>query len=96
MDNKELQVTAKKIRKDIVEMIYNANSSHVGCALSSVDIWTALYFGGAMDIDPKNPLAITNSSIVYDMIGDTLSAKKMIEKLTIIKENQGQKEITRM
>lgn len=54
MDSKELQATAKKIRREIVEMIYSAKSSHVGCALSSADIWTALYFGGVMNIDPKN------------------------------------------
>ena len=53
MTNQELQETAKKIRHEIVEMIYRAKSSHVGCALSSADILTALYFG-VMNINPKD------------------------------------------
>ncbi|MEK7174238.1 MAG: transketolase [Patescibacteria group bacterium] len=48
---------AKHIRRDIVEMIYRAKSSHIGCALSAADILTALYFGGVLRIDPKSPKA---------------------------------------
>jgi len=50
----ELSERARSIRRSIVEMIYNAKSSHIGCALSSADIWTALYLGGVMNIDPKS------------------------------------------
>jgi len=47
-----LEEVAKNIRRKIVDMIYRAQSSHVGCSLSSADIWTALYFGGVMNISP--------------------------------------------
>lgn len=50
----------------------------------------------AMDIDSINPMAISNSSIVYSMMGDTLSEKKMIEKLTVIKKSHKTKKVTRM
>jgi len=54
MKTQELQEKAKNIRRGIVEMIYRAQSSHIGCALSSTDILTALYFD-VMNVDPENP-----------------------------------------
>jgi transketolase len=41
----ELQEIAKRVRRDIVEMIYKAGSGHPGGSLSSVEIIVALYFG---------------------------------------------------
>jgi transketolase len=41
----ELREIAKKVRKDIVEMIYAAGSGHPGGSLSAVEILVALYFG---------------------------------------------------
>ena len=49
-----LQKKAVKLRMDIIEMIYIANSGHPGGSLSSIDIMTALYYG-FMNIDPENP-----------------------------------------
>ena len=43
-----------QIRKDIVSMVYNANSGHIGGSLSLVEIMHTLYFK-IMNIDPKNP-----------------------------------------
>ena len=43
-----------QIRKDIVNMVYNANSGHIGGSLSLVEIMHTLYFK-IMNIDPKNP-----------------------------------------
>ncbi|MEG2291506.1 MAG: transketolase [Clostridium sp.] len=40
----KLAVISKVIRKDIINMSYKANSSHVGSSLSIVDILTILYF----------------------------------------------------
>ena len=37
-----LQILSKKCRRDIVEMIYNAGSGHIGGALSSIDIYIAV------------------------------------------------------
>jgi transketolase len=49
-----LAVVAKKVRKSILDMAYNAKDSHIGCALSSVDVLVALYFS-VMRIDPAKP-----------------------------------------
>ncbi len=49
-----LKVKALNIRKKIIRMISASRSGHVGGALSSTDILTALYFN-VMRIDPNNP-----------------------------------------
>lgn len=46
---------ANEMRKDIVQMIGEAKSGHPGGSLSCIDILTALYFGGVMDLDPAAP-----------------------------------------
>jgi len=48
--------TAKEIRKKILKMMYESQTSHMGSCLSCVDILTILYFK-ILKIDPKNPLA---------------------------------------
>lgn len=56
-DQKEiakLKLQAEKIRRRIVELVYNSKSGHIGGSLSSVDIETALYFH-VMNVNPKNP-----------------------------------------
>ncbi|MCL2859547.1 MAG: transketolase [Oscillospiraceae bacterium] len=45
---------ANAIRKNIIEMIYMAQSGHPGGSLSATDILTVLYFN-EMNIDPHNP-----------------------------------------
>ncbi len=50
----ELERMAIQVRKDIIEMIYEANAGHPGGSLSAADIVTALYFR-LMRIDPQNP-----------------------------------------
>jgi len=54
MNVSKLESAAKNIRREIVEMVYRAKSSHIGCALSAADILTALYFE-SMNVDPKDP-----------------------------------------
>jgi len=49
-----LKDTAKIIRKDIINMIFKAQSGHPGGSLSSAEIMTLLYFE-VMNIDSKNP-----------------------------------------
>lgn len=51
---KSLEKNAKEIRRQIVTAVFKAGASHIGSALSCVDILTALYFEIA-NIDPKNP-----------------------------------------
>jgi len=42
------------IRKKTLKMVFSANASHIGSALSIVDILTVLYFK-ILSINPKNP-----------------------------------------
>ena len=53
LSNEQLKFKANQIRKNIVEMIYNASSGHPGGALSIADILTYLYFN-EMNIDPND------------------------------------------
>lgn len=52
-DIKELEQTAKIIRKDIIKMLTTSASGHPGGSLSCVEILTSLYFN-VMNIDPQN------------------------------------------
>ena len=55
MDNfDDLEKNAKKVRKNIVDMIYKASSGHPGGALSIADILVYLYFA-EMNVDIENP-----------------------------------------
>mgnify|MGYP003753016657 FL=1 len=57
MDNNELlklESTALNIRRNILRLIRAGQAGHVGGALSSVEILTALYFN-ILNVDPKNP-----------------------------------------
>lgn len=53
-DTKELENVSKKIRKGIVDAVYNGKSGHPGGSLSIADIITVLYFD-EMNINPENP-----------------------------------------
>src|SRR5437868_8941218 len=50
----ELQAIAKRIRREIVEMITAAKSGHPGGSLSAVEILVTLFFD-VMRHDPNNP-----------------------------------------
>src|SRR2546421_3003738 len=51
----ELTAKARAIRKDIITSTTTAASGHPTSSLSGVEIATALYFGGILRYDPKNP-----------------------------------------
>ncbi len=51
----KLQDRAKVIRRDIIESTTEAGSGHPTSSLSGVEVATALYFGGILRYDPKNP-----------------------------------------
>ncbi len=53
MDVRSLEKKAVQIRKDVVQMIYDAKTGHTGGALSSTDIMTTLFYG-IMNITPEN------------------------------------------
>lgn len=50
----KLDLTAVKVRKHIIEMLYRAKSGHPGGSLSAVDALVALYFA-YMNHNPKKP-----------------------------------------
>jgi len=49
-----LKAKAKKIRKDVVEILSQTSGGHFGGALSAADLLSALYFE-ILRIDPQNP-----------------------------------------
>ncbi len=46
---------ARKIRADVLQMVYGANAGHVAGPLSSADLMTLLFFGEILKVDPSNP-----------------------------------------
>lgn len=54
VDYDKLSKRAKRIRKHVIEMIYNSGSGHPGGSLSCVDILTALYFK-RINVDIDDP-----------------------------------------
>ncbi len=53
-ENKQLQITACKVRMGVIESTYGAKAGHPGGSLSAAEVFTYLYFK-EMNIDPKNP-----------------------------------------
>jgi transketolase len=51
----DLQARARTIRRDIITSTTAAGSGHPTSSLSGVEIAVALYFGGVLRHDPKNP-----------------------------------------
>lgn len=49
-----LEAIAKTLRIDVVDMVYTAQSGHIGGSLSAADFVAALYFD-LMNIDPARP-----------------------------------------
>ena len=50
-----LKQKAKELRKEIIKVIYNAQSGHPGGSLSAIDMLVGLYHY-KLRVDPKNPL----------------------------------------
>lgn len=50
----DLQIKANRIRQEIIQMIFEAESGHPGGSLGMADIFTALYFQ-ILKYDAKNP-----------------------------------------
>lgn len=55
MTTEQLQLKANEIRKDIIKMLLKAASGHSAGPLGMADVFTALYFGGVLNNDPKDP-----------------------------------------
>lgn len=50
----DLERITRQTRRHVLEMAYHASDSHIGCALSAMDILAALYFR-VMKINPDSP-----------------------------------------
>ena len=46
---------ARELRIDVLKMLNKAGSGHPGGSLGMADVFTTLWFGGHMHVDPKNP-----------------------------------------
>ena len=51
----ELQAKASWVRQQVLEMITSAGHGHIGGSLSAVEILVALYQGGLLSHDPRQP-----------------------------------------
>lgn len=49
----DLELKAKQIRRDILDVVYNSKAGHIGGSLSSADILTTLYYN-VLNIDVKD------------------------------------------
>lgn len=83
-----LKTISKKIRRDIVEMCHNAKSSHVGAALSVVDILVALYFkimniSSANINDRKRDMFILSKGHAAPALYSVLKHKNIIKNVTL-------------
>jgi transketolase len=50
-----LKARARTLREHILRSTTEAGSGHPSSSLSAVEVVTALYFGGFLDVDPKHP-----------------------------------------
>jgi len=50
-----LEEIANDVRKDVIRMLLAAGSGHSAGPLGMADVFTALYFGGVLRHDPKQP-----------------------------------------
>ena len=52
----QLAKKAREVRREVIEMIYQAGSGHPGGSLSSTDILTALFFSGCLRFNSHDPV----------------------------------------
>ena len=64
LSHDQLVKKARELRLEILEMTSKAGSGHPSSSWSAVEIVTALYFGGVLRYNPKNPCgrSVTASS----------------------------------
>lgn len=77
MDVNDLSQLSRKIRRQIIEMVYNAGSGHLAGPLSSTDILVALHFGKVMDKGDKFVLSCGHYAPVLYAV---LASKCLIEE----------------
>lgn len=86
MENKLLEEKALKIRRNIIEMVYAANSGHPGGSLSAVDILTCLYFN-EMDINEHNVKGIERDRFVLSKGHASPALYAVLKEKELLKED---------
>lgn len=51
----DLQGKANEIREEVIKVLVEAGSGHSAGSLGMADVFTALYFGGLLNLDPQHP-----------------------------------------
>ena len=64
MLNKNIKLLAKQIRLDLLKMIFNAQSSHIGSSLSIVDLLAILYGKNIIKYKANNPNLISRDRLI--------------------------------
>ena len=64
MRNIEIKKLAKNIRLDLLKMIFNSQSSHIGSSLSIVDLLAVLYGKKIIKFDPDNPSLLSRDRFI--------------------------------
>lgn len=60
---KQLELTANKIRRLVIDSLYHAGSGHPGGSLGMADVFTSLYFY-VLNHDPKKPLLKSRDRVI--------------------------------
>ncbi len=64
MEIDALKEKARQVRRDIVQMVYDAKCGHPGGSLSAVELLCSLYYNAAT-VNPKNPKDESRDRIIY-------------------------------
>lgn len=60
----KLEAKANWVRKKVLEMTVKAGAGHIAPSFSCIDILVALYYGGILHINPKNPNQLSRDRFV--------------------------------
>ncbi len=55
MNSAELKKKANWLRRQILQIVVNSKRGHIGGSLSCIEILVALYYGGVLCFEPRNP-----------------------------------------
>ncbi len=94
----ELQEIAKKVKRDVIEMIYVSQTGHPGGSLSATEILVALYFE---IMEPQDHFFLSNGHIcpaLYAVMAEKglISKEKLATYATLGSELQGHPERTKL
>ena len=64
MSNKNIKLLANQIRQDLLKMIFNAQSSHIGSSLSIVDLLAVLYGKNIIKYKANNPNLMSRDRLI--------------------------------